>query len=54
VELVDALASGASGRKLVGVRVPPSALHLMWAVPSRDRKARAETRYCGFYPARAT
>ena len=25
VELVDALASGASGRKLVGVRVPPSA-----------------------------
>src|SRR5258708_3396603 len=26
VELVDALASGASGRKLVGVRVPPSAL----------------------------
>src|SRR5256885_14068996 len=26
VELVDALASGASGRKPVGVRVPPSAL----------------------------
>ena len=26
VELVDALASGASERKLVGVRVPPSAL----------------------------
>ena len=25
VELVDALASGASGRKPVGVRVPPSA-----------------------------
>src|SRR5438876_8945619 len=31
VELVDALASGASGRKPVGVRVPPSAL--------RDRKS---------------
>jgi hypothetical protein len=28
VELVDALASGASGRKLVGVRVPPSALRI--------------------------
>src|ERR1700694_3810512 len=27
VELVDALASGASGRKPVGVRVPPSALN---------------------------
>src|SRR5881396_3414965 len=31
VELVDALASGASGRKPVGVRVPPSALSI--AVP---------------------
>lgn len=29
VELVDALASGASGRKLVGVRVPPSALQVV-------------------------
>src|SRR2546422_1371182 len=30
VELVDALASGASGRKPVGVRVPPSALLVSW------------------------
>src|SRR5437867_2230126 len=29
VELVDALASGASGRKPVGVRVPPSALSIV-------------------------
>src|SRR3954469_4982728 len=30
VELVDALASGASGGNLVWVRVPPSALLLLW------------------------
>ena len=33
VELVDALASGASGRKPVGVRVPPSALTTRRLVP---------------------
>src|SRR6202165_6297420 len=35
VELVDALASGASGRKPVGVRVPPSALPPRHGPPAR-------------------
>src|SRR5947208_2769789 len=53
VELVDALASGASGRKPVGVRVPPSALstsaprHRLLATTRRSLRpssAHAETR----------
>src|SRR5262245_36481921 len=39
VELVDALASGASGRKPVGVRVPPSAL----SSAARRHRPRATT-----------
>ena len=41
VELVDALASGASGRKLVGVRVPPSAL-LFYSCFARFRSQKLE------------
>src|SRR5579884_3077118 len=40
VELVDALASGASGRKLVGVRVPPSALVFLRPLTSSLRRRR--------------